>query len=181
MLPLVRTLKASTACELRSDVLAGLTTAVMLVPQAMAYAMLAGLEPIVGLYAASLPLALYALVGSSRPLAVGPVAMDSLMVAAGLLPLISNDPEQYATAAALLALMVGGIQLLMGLVRAGFLVRFLTKPVITGFTAAAAMIIGVSQLKSALAKMYSHTHENFHVATSTKTRKKTSADFAGNI
>ena len=150
MLPLIQTLKASTWCELRSDVLAGLTTAVMLVPQAMAYAMLAGLDPIVGLYAATLPLALYALVGSSRPLAVGPVAMDSLMVAAGLLPLISNDPEQYATAAALLALMVGGIQLLMGLVRAGFLVRFLAKPVITGFTAAAAIIIGLSQLKSAL-------------------------------
>ena len=150
MFPLIQTLKASTRGELRSDVLAGLTTAVMLVPQAMAYAMLAGLDPIVGLYASTLPLALYALVGSSRPLAVGPVAMDSLMVAAGLLPLISNDPAQYATAAALLALMVGGIQLLMGLVKAGFLVRFLAKPVITGFTAAAAIIIGLSQLKSAL-------------------------------
>ena len=150
MLPLIQTLKATTRGSLRSDVLAGLTTAVMLVPQAMAYAMLAGLDPIVGLYASTLPLALYALVGSSRPLAVGPVAMDSLMVAAGLLPLISNDPEQYATAAALLALMVGGIQLVMGLIKAGFLVRFLAKPVITGFTAAAAIIIGLSQLKSAL-------------------------------
>jgi SulP family sulfate permease len=150
MIPLLRTVRSASSADLRADVVAGATTAVMLVPQAMAYAMLAGLDPIVGLYASTLPLALYALVGSSRPLAVGPVAMDSLMVAAGLLPLTLATTESYASAAAVLALMVGAIQLGLALLRAGFLVRFLAQPVITGFTAAAALIIGVSQLGSAL-------------------------------
>ena len=153
-IPLVRRLQTATREDLRADVVAGLTTAVMLVPQAMAYAMLAGLEPIVGLYASTLPLALYALFGSSRPLAVGPVAMDSLMVAAGLLPLVAmggaTTPAEYASAAALLALMVGAIQVVLGVLRAGVLVRFLAQPVILGFTAAAAVVIGLSQLGAAL-------------------------------
>lgn len=150
-LPLLRTLRAATRQDLLADASAGLTTAVMLVPQGMAYAMLAGLDPIVGLYASTLPLALYALFGSSRPLAVGPVAMDSLMVAAALLPLVpQGDAVSYAAHAAVLALMVGGIQLLLGVLRAGFLVRYLAESVIVGFTAAAALIIGLSQLKSAV-------------------------------
>lgn len=149
-LPLISSLREASWDDLRADGIAGLTTAIMLVPQAMAYAMLAGLDPIVGLYASTLPLAIYALVGSSRPLAVGPVAMDSLMVAAGLAPLVVAGSGSYASAAATLALMVGAIQLALGLLRAGFLVRFLARPVIMGFTAAAALIIGLSQLKSAL-------------------------------
>lgn len=150
MFPIVHTLRTSSRAELQADFTAGLTTAIMLVPQGMAYAMLAGLDPIVGLYASTLPLALYALFGSSRPLAVGPVAMDSLMVAAGLLPLVHGDPASYAVHAAMLAVLVGAIQMAMGLLRAGFLVRFLAQPVILGFTAAAALIIGLSQLKSAV-------------------------------
>lgn len=150
MIPLIHTLRTTTREDLRADVVAGLTTAIMLVPQGMAYAMLAGLDPIVGLYASTIPLALYALFGSSRPLAVGPVAMDSLMVAAGLLPLVQGDPIAYAAYAAMLALMVGAIQMALGLLRAGILVRFLAQPVILGFTAAAALIIGLSQLKSAV-------------------------------
>ena len=150
MIPLVQTVRSSSREDLQADVVAGVTTAIMLVPQGMAYAMLAGLDPIVGLYASTLPLALYALFGSSRPLAVGPVAMDSLMVAAGLLPLVKGDAVQYAATAALLAMMVGAIQLAMGMLRAGALVRFLSQPVILGFTAAAALIIGLSQLKSAV-------------------------------
>ena len=106
MIPLWQTLRQASAADLRSDLVAGLTTAVMLVPQGMAYAMLAGLAPIVGLYASTLPLAVYALFGSSRPLAVGPVAMDSLMVAAGLLPFVQTGTAQYAVTAAALALMV---------------------------------------------------------------------------
>lgn len=148
--PIVRAVRGATRAELKADVLAGVTTAVMLVPQGMAYAMLAGLDPIVGLYASTLPLFLYALVGSARRLAVGPVAMDSLMVAAGLLPLVQDDPAQYAASAAVLALMVGGIQMLLGVLRAGALVRFLSGPVIVGFTSAAAVIIAASQLKHAL-------------------------------
>ncbi|MFT6375884.1 MAG: SulP family sulfate permease [Myxococcota bacterium] len=149
-LPIIRTLRSSTKAELTADLIAGLTTAVMLVPQAMAYAMLAGLDPIVGLYASTVPLVLYALIGSSRRLSVGPVAMDSLMVAAGLLPLVRGDAVQYAASAAALALMVGAIQLLLGALRAGALVRFLSGPVIIGFTSAAAVIIAGSQLKHAL-------------------------------
>ncbi|MGC6492665.1 MAG: SulP family inorganic anion transporter [Myxococcota bacterium] len=149
MIPLLRHIRTATAESLRADGVAGITTAIMLVPQAMAYAMLAGLEPIVGLYASTLPLMLYALFGSSRPLAVGPVAMDSLMVSAGLVPLVA-EPGAYAETAAWLALLVGGIQIVLGLMRAGFLVQLLTKPVILGFTAAAALIIGSSQLGAAM-------------------------------
>ncbi len=130
-----------------ADLIAGLTTAVMLVPQAMAYAMLAGLPPIVGLYAASVPLLAYALVGSSRQLAVGPVAMDSLLTAATVGLIAESGSDNYVELAALLALMVGVVQIGLGLVRAGFASNFLSRPVISGFTSAAALIIAASQLK----------------------------------
>ena len=132
--------------DLRGDITAGLTTAVMLIPQGMAYAMLAGLPPIVGLYASTIPLVVYALLGSSRQLAVGPVAMVSLLVATGVGALAEPGTETYLGLAVLLAGMVGVLQLVMGLVRAGFLVNFLSHPVISGFTSAAALVIGMSQL-----------------------------------
>lgn len=118
----------------------------MLIPQGMAYAMLAGLPPIVGLYASTIPLVVYALLGSSRQLAVGPVAMVSLLVASGVGALAEPGTETYVGLAVLLAAMVGVLQLGMGLARAGFLVNFLSHPVISGFTSAAALVIGVSQL-----------------------------------
>jgi SulP family sulfate permease len=136
----------------KSDAVAGLTTAIMLVPQGMAYAMLAGLPPIVGLYASTIPLVLYALFGTSRQLAVGPVAMVSLLVAAGV-GAVAGEGADTATIvglAALLALMVGVIQTAMGVFRLGFLVNFLGHPVVSGFTSAAALIIGLSQLKHLL-------------------------------
>ena len=136
--------------DLRGDMSAGLTTAVMLVPQAMAYAMLAGLPPLVGLYASVVPLALYALFGSSKELAVGPVAMVSLLVASGVGALSPSGTEEYILLAVTLALMVGVIQLAMGIFKVGFLVNFLSHPVISGFTSAAALIIGFSQLKHLL-------------------------------
>ena len=148
--PLVGTLRAHTGADLRGDLMAGLTTAVMLVPQGMAYAMLAGLPPIVGLYASTLPLVLYALFGTSRQLAVGPVAMVSLLVAAGVGSVTPQGSEAYLAMAVLLAGMVGLIQLAMGLGRLGFLVNFLSHPVVSGFTSAAALIIGLSQLKHLL-------------------------------
>jgi len=132
--------------DLRGDLLAGLTTAVMLIPQGMAYAMLAGLPPIVGLYASTVPLVIYALLGSSRQLAVGPVAMVSLLVAIGVGALAEPGTDTYVSLALLLALMVGVFQLGMGLLRAGFLVNFLSHPVVSGFTSAAALVIGMSQL-----------------------------------
>jgi SulP family sulfate permease len=134
----------------KSDLSAGVTVGVMLIPQGMAYALIAGMPPIHGLYAALVPLVVYALLGSSRQLAVGPVAMDSLLVAAGVAPLAAGDPERYVSLALLLALMVGLIQLAMGALRFGFLTNFLSHPVLTGFTSAAAIIIGASQLKHVL-------------------------------
>ena len=119
----------------------------MLIPQGMAYAMLAGLPPIVGLYASAVPLALYALFGTSRELAVGPVAMVSLLVATGVGALAPVGSGEFVAYAVLLAGLVGVLQLAMGLMRAGFLVNFLSHPVISGFTSAAALIIGASQLK----------------------------------
>ncbi len=150
IVPATSWLRAYERRNLRSDVSAGVTTAVMLIPQAMAYAMLAGLPPIVGLYASTIPLVLYALFGSSRELAVGPVAMDSLLVATTLAPIAVAGSSEYVGLAVLLALMVGVIAAGLGLARAGFLVNFLSRPVVSGFTSAAALIIGLSQLQHLL-------------------------------
>jgi SulP family sulfate permease len=146
-LPILRWLPNYRRAALRGDIIAGLTTAVMLIPQGMAYAMLAGLPPIVGLYASVTPLIAYALFGTARELAVGPVAMDSLLVAAGVGAIAAAGSPEYVAYAVLLALMAGTLQVLMGFARLGFLVNFLSKPVISGFTSAAALIIGLSQLK----------------------------------
>lgn len=116
----------------------------------MAYALIAGLPPIYGLYAALTPQIIYAFLGTSRQLAVGPVAMDSLLVATGLNALALLEPSQYIQMALLLAFLMGLIQLFLGILRMGFIVSFLSKPVISGFTSAAALIIGLSQLKNLL-------------------------------
>ena len=133
--------------DLKSDLLAGITVAVLLIPQGMAYALIAGLPPIYGLYAALVPQIIYVVLGTSRQLAVGPVAMDSLLVAAGLGTLSIVEPSQYIQMAILLALLMGAIQFSLGLFKMGFIVDFLSKPVISGFTSAAAIIIGLSQIK----------------------------------
>jgi len=148
--PAVGWLRGYRRADLAGDLTAGVTVAVMLVPQATAYSMLAGLPPQTGLYAATLPLAVYALFGSSRQLAVGPVAMVSLLVAAGCRPLAEAGSERYIALAALLALVVGALQLAMGLLRLGVLVNFVSHAVISGFTSAAAIIIGLSQAKHLL-------------------------------
>ncbi|MGI9546955.1 MAG: SulP family inorganic anion transporter [Flavobacteriaceae bacterium] len=135
---------------LSGDISAGITVGIMLIPQGMAYAMIAGLPPVFGLYAALIPQIIYALTGTSRQLAVGPVAMDSLLVASGLGALSLSGIEEYISMAIFLALFMGSIQFLLGLLRMGFLVNFLSKPVISGFTSAAAIIIGLSQLNHLL-------------------------------
>lgn len=132
------------------DISAGITVGIMLIPQGMAYAMIAGLPPVFGLYAALIPQVIYAIMGTSRQLAVGPVAMDSLLVASGLGALALSGIQEYIAMAIFLSLLMGSIQLLLGLFRMGFLVNFLSKPVISGFTSAAAIIIGFSQLKHVL-------------------------------
>jgi len=148
--PAVGWLRAYRRADLPGDLTAGVTVAVMLVPQATAYAMLAGLPPEVGLYAATVPLVAYALFGSSRQLAVGPVAMVSLLVASGCEPLAEAGSERYIALAALTALLVGAVQFVMGLLRLGVLVNFVSHAVISGFTSAAAIIIGLSQAKRLL-------------------------------
>ncbi len=136
--------------DLRSDLGAGLTIGAMLVPQGMAYALLAGLPPEVGLYASIVPVLLYAIFGTSRQLAVGPVAIVSLVTASALAPLFEQGTSGYLSAAAMLALMVGLIHLVLGVGRLGFVVNFLSHSVLVGFTAAAAIIIGFSQVKHLL-------------------------------
>ncbi len=131
----------------KGDLSAGLTVGIMLVPQGIAYAMIAGLPPIYGLYTALVPQVIYAIFGTSRQLAVGPVAMDSLIVASGVATLAEIGSEHFIELAVLLATMMGVFQILFGLFRLGFLVNFLSKPVISGFTSAAALIIGLNQLK----------------------------------
>ena len=133
--------------SIKNDFIAGLTVGIMLVPQGMAYALLAGLPPVFGLYAALIPQVIYAIMGTSRQLSVGPVAMDSLLVASGLAALKLSGIDEYISMAIFLAFFMGLIQLILGFMRMGFLVNFLSKPVISGFTSAAAIIIGLSQLK----------------------------------
>jgi sulfate permease, SulP family len=145
-LPFLRWMRSYRRDDLGGDAAAGLTTAVMLIPQGMGYAMLAGLPPIIGLYASLVPLAVYALLGSSRQLAVGPVAMVSLLVVAGVGTIAEPGSVEFIAYALLLALLVGVLQLVMGVARLGFLVNFLSHPVVSGFTSAAALIIGFSQL-----------------------------------
>ena len=135
---------------LKGDIIAGLTVGVMLIPQGIAYAIIAGLPPIYGLYASIVPLVIYALFGTSRQLAVGPVAMVSLLTATAIGSFQGLSTEQYIMYALVLAFSVGVIQFLLGLFRLGFLVNFLSHPVVSGFTSAAALIIGLSQLKNLL-------------------------------
>ena len=135
---------------LQNDIIAGITIGIMLIPQGMAYAMIAGLPPVYGLYAALIPQVVYAISGTSRQLAVGPVAMDSILVASGLGALSISGINEYISIAIFLAMYIGIIQLSLGILRMGFLVNFLSRPVISGFTSAAAIIIGLSQLKHLL-------------------------------
>ncbi|MDH3202164.1 MAG: solute carrier family 26 protein [Myxococcales bacterium] len=157
-LPILRWLPAYQRSDLGADTVAGLTTAVMLIPQAMGYAMLAGLPPIHGLYAALAPILVYATLGTSRHLAVGPVAMDSILVAAGVGAIATLGTETYILVAAALGVMVGVVQAGLGFLRAGFLVNFLSRPVVSGFTSAAAVIIAASQLGHLLGVELPRTH-----------------------
>ena len=144
--PFLELLKNYNLAKLRADGIAGLTVALVLIPQSMAYAQLAGLPSYYGLYAAFLPPLVAALFGSSRQLATGPVAVVSLMTAASLSPLATAGSESYIGYAILLALIVGAFQFLLGVLRLGLVVNFLSHPVVNGFTNAAAIIIATSQL-----------------------------------
>lgn len=133
--------------DLIADLLAGVIVAIMLVPQGMAYAMLAGLPPQVGLYASILPAILYGLLGTSRALAVGPVALTSILSAATIGVLAEPDSSAYLVLATTLAFLVGLFLLAMGTLKLGSIVNFISHPVLSGFTSAAAIVIAASQLK----------------------------------
>ncbi len=136
--------------NLSGDLMAGLTVGIMLIPQGMAYAFLAGMPPIYGLYASLTPLLVYALIGSSRHLAVGTTAIDSLIMVFALGAMAETGTEGYIALAALFTFMVGVIHLLLSAARMGFLVNLLSRPVILGFVSAAAAMIGFSQLSNIL-------------------------------
>ncbi len=131
--------------KLSADVIAGITVAMVLIPQSMAYAQLAGLPAYFGLYAAFLPPMVAALFGSSRQLATGPVAMVSLLSAASLEPLATAGSTQFIAYSIILALTVGCFQLFLGVFKLGLVVNLLSHPVVNGFTNAAAIVIASSQ------------------------------------
>lgn len=144
--PFLSWIKDINAGSIRTDLISGLTVALILIPQSMAYAQLAGMPVHYGLYASLLPPMLAALFGSSRQLATGPVAIVSLMTAAALGPMATVGSEGFIAYAILLALIVGGFQLALGVLRLGLVVNFLSHPVVNGFTNAGAIIIATSQM-----------------------------------
>lgn len=151
----------------QKDLVAGLTVCVMLVPQGMAYALLAGMPPIYGLYGALIPLFLYGIFGTSRQLSIGPVAIDALLILAGIGQLAEPGSEAYINLVITTGLLVGLLQFLLSRLKLGFLVNFLSHPVIVGFTSAAAIIIGVSQLKYLFGfsiPRFSHSYETLAYA-----------------
>lgn len=147
LLPILDWGRRYNRATLGSDLLAAVIVTLMLIPQSLAYAMLAGLPPEVGLYASIAPLLLYALFGSSRVLAVGPVAVVSLMTATAIGQYADSGSPQYWEAAIALAFLSGLMLLAMGLLRLGFLANFLSHPVISGFISASGILIAFSQLK----------------------------------
>lgn len=145
--PILQWLSGYQRNNLNGDLFAGITVGIMLIPQGMAYALIAGLPPVYGLYASIVPPIIYAIFGTSRQLSVAPVAMDSLLVAAGVSMIAIEGSDTYIAFAILLAFFSGLFQLLLGFFKLGFITNLLSKPVISGFTSAAALIIGFSQLK----------------------------------
>ena len=148
--PLLHTLRTYRAEWLRNDLAAGVSVAAIQIPTAIAYAELAGFGPEVGLYASILPLVAYALFGSSRQLIVGPDAATCAIVAAVLVPLAAGDPGKYAVFSAILGLLVGGLCIMGGMMRLGFLADFLSRPVLTGLLNGIALSIIVGQLGKVL-------------------------------
>ena len=148
LIPILEWLPNYKSSRFKGDFIAGITVSIILIPQGIAYALIAGLPPIYGLYCALVPQLVYAIFGSSRQVAIGPVAMDSLIVATGVSTLALAGSDSYIAIAIMLAFMVGTIQFLLGIFRLGFIVNFLSKPVISGFTSAVALTIGINQFRN---------------------------------
>jgi sulfate permease, SulP family len=148
--PVASWLRGYERADLPRDLVAGLTVAILLVPQGLAYAALAGMPPITGLYAGLVALIVYALFGTSSHLSYGPVAIVGLLTATGIGPLAGGDPVRFAALAGTLAVMVGVLHLVLGALRVGAVVELIAHPVIVGFTAAAGIIIALTQAKDLL-------------------------------
>jgi len=146
--PILEWLPTYTKSHFSRDLIAGLTVAVLLVPQGMAYALLAGMPPIYGLYGGLIPLFIFGVLGTSRQMSIGPVAVSSLLILAGISQIAEPFSPAYISFALLTGLLTGIFQFLLGIIRLGFLANFLSRPIVAGFTSAAAVIIGVSQLSS---------------------------------
>ena len=147
LLPALTWLKTYSRLDLQHDTISSIVFTIMVIPQSLAYAMLAGLPAITGLYASILPSILYSLFGTSRTLAVGPVALTSVMTASVVMPFAVSGTEQYAAVAILLAFLSGVFLLVLSLLRLGFLTNLLSHPVISGFISASALLIVIGQLK----------------------------------
>lgn len=148
--PIVQVIKEYNLNKFKADAISGSTVGIVLIPQGMAYAVIAGLPPIYGLYAGLVPLFIYPLLGTSRHISIGPVAIDMLILAAGLGFLAGNDPVEKVTLAIMIAFLTGIFQLFMGFVKLGFVFNLFSRPVISGFTIAAPIIIIMSQLGTLL-------------------------------
>lgn len=161
VLPIAGWLPAYRRGDALADLRAGATVGVLVVPQAMAYAALAGVPPIAGLYAAMVSLVVYAVFGTSRFISVGPVAIDSLLTAAAVAPLADGDAGRYVALTSLLTVMIGVLQVAAGMAKLGALVNLLSVPVIAGFTSAAALTIGLTQVKDLLGLQLSGSSTTF--------------------
>ncbi|MBK9975139.1 MAG: sulfate permease [Planctomycetes bacterium] len=149
-LPFLQWLGSYRRADATGDLLAAVIVTLLLIPQSLAYAMLAGLPPQYGLYASIAPLAVYGLLGTSRTLSVGPVAVVALLTASALQPLAPAGSAAYVNLALTLALMVGAISLVLGLLRGGFIASLLSHPVVSGFVTGSSLLIILSQLKHLL-------------------------------
>lgn len=158
LLPCLSWLRIYDWANVHKDLVAGLTVGIMLVPQGMAYAMIAGLPPVYGLYSAIIPIYMYSILGTSRQLAVGPVALVSMMTEATLSGMAAAESPRYIELATRLGFYCGAVQFLMGVFRFGFVVNFLGHAVISGFTSGAAILIGLSQLKHLLGYSIKKSH-----------------------
>ena len=150
LIPLYGNLKRYKLRNWRQDILAGITVSIIIIPQGMAYAMLAGVPPIYGLYGGLVPLIIYGIFGTSGQLSIGPVAISSILLFTGVSQIAEPFTEFYLGLIILVGFLAGLLQFGLGVTRLGFLVNFISQPVITGFTAAASIIIFVSQLKTGL-------------------------------
>ena len=150
---------------LAGDIAAGLIVALMLIPQGMAYALVAGLPPVTGLYASLLPAVAYVVFGSSMVQSVGPMAITSLMVGTAISPLAPSDSMLYGVLSQQLALMAGVVLLVCGVLRLGFLSNFFSRPVMSGFTSGAAVVIAVGQLKPLVGLSSDWSDASIHVPT----------------